>query len=66
MIEQVVEPGRRHVVAKRLEQYAGVAIGEAHFFAEEVAFDVGPPLLRIERGNRACGFGHLGSFSGGP
>ena len=44
MVEQVVQPGRRHVVAQRLQQDAGVAVGEPDLVGVEQAVGVGPPL----------------------
>ena len=38
MDEEVVEPGRRHVVAQRLQQRAGVAVRKLDFLAREVAY----------------------------
>ena len=40
MVEQVVQAGRRHVVAQGLEQDAGVAVGKPHLVGVERAVDV--------------------------
>ena len=49
MVKQVVETGRRYVVAQRLEQDTGIAVRKSHLLAEVVAFDIGAAFLGIER-----------------
>ena len=50
MIEQVVQAGRRHVVAQGLQQDAVVAVGEPHLLELERPLDAGPSL-RVWKGS---------------
>ena len=40
MDQQVVQPGRGHIVTQRLQRLAEVAIGQCHLLAREIAADV--------------------------
>ena len=58
MIEQVVQAGRRHVVAQGLEQDAVVAVGEPHFLQPIRPLDAGSSFRVLE----GVGVGHGSRF----